>query len=341
MISYNTALKHYNSITKPPRAAYWQTVPDNGKPLRGTSEKHKSIHMRGDGAIYYQLYSTPVATFYPVDPTTNTYTVAMRNYNSPTTQKFMRDQGLHYHVLRTANGTRQIPYAHTANGKPTAILTFDADTDLLITDLDKSWHPTVQTKVVSGEQKGVRAHLRKRLETYVTLAMFNIDNLMAQAAPHENYVRPFYNPATNPFDGHMVPLYNFNKALKEGVRYIDSPERVDIVVDDPQFPDQFMGTLPALMSLHLSYKAVLYESEQWDKTHKVISFRDALDVVKPTVDPTKFAKYVMSYMERSFMLNEGRAYKEHPLFMLSLPRKYCIDWKSQPPASLSKYNYPV
>ena len=100
MRSYASALKLYNSLTKPPRSRWWREQPDNAKPLVKVRTRNKSIHMTDSGVIYFKYYNTKIASFVN-DPASNTYTAVMRYYHSVTTNSFMSDYGLHYTSLHT------------------------------------------------------------------------------------------------------------------------------------------------------------------------------------------------------------------------------------------------
>jgi len=319
MFSYDQALKEFNSINKPPRAAYWQTAPDNAKPLKTTSERHKSIHMRGDGAIYYKLYDTPVATFYPVDPTTNTYTVVMRYYNSVTTNKFMSDFGLHYCMLRAtddkdSNAVKavRVPYAPYGGYGVSAVLTFDAESGLLITDPAVSWHAPIGTRVASAERKAERKQLRQRLEHLITLAMFSVDRLLNEAQPSFYYAQPFTSPYSvrGRFDANIEPLATFyHKARRYNI--------IDEALADPEFNDLYVKALTPLMTTYISHRA----SKIYDSSDALNSEPESIASAITTFDTSDFGRYVMQHMIRVFRLDEGDTTKPYPLFQSSLPRK--------------------
>lgn len=338
MFSYKDALEYHTSITKPPRSEYWRiTLQDDARPLNGTGTRNKSIHKRGDGTVYFRLYDTNIAMFYPVDPVTNTYTVVMRYYNSVTTRKFMCDYGLNYHFIDTANGRVQIPYVHTDGNLPSAILTFNAPTNRLITDLDKSWHPRVYTAVKSDEQKQSLKYLRKKLEPFMTLAMFNIDNIMDQSSPDERYAQPFHDITRWAYNADMEGLVNLRNDVRRNMGRFISEYQIDAVMNDTQFIDNLMRAMPAIMTLYLSHAATRFERQTFETERKIINFRTALAAVSADLSPEAFAKYVTKRMEWVFGFDRGAGQKYQPLFQESLPRRTYVDWRDRVPAQFSRY----
>ena len=119
MKSYNEALAHYDSITKPPRSKKWQSnvMHDNGKPLRRTSEDHMAIHKRDDGVIYYRLYNTNILTLYPPQAD-GTERRTFKYVGTQTTSTFMYDYGLNCYLVNMDDGTQaRIPYVPNEIGR--------------------------------------------------------------------------------------------------------------------------------------------------------------------------------------------------------------------------------
>jgi hypothetical protein len=125
------------------------------------------IHKTNEGAIYYRLYNTNVATFYPPD-TDGNYKVVMEYYDSQTTNIFMYENGLHYYGFETTEGKQvRVPYvrswnSETQRNEPSATLWFNKDHKLIV---DKSSHRDIYTMKSSTEDKSKRKEFRQKLET--------------------------------------------------------------------------------------------------------------------------------------------------------------------------------
>jgi hypothetical protein len=330
MISYDQALDAYTIAIKPPRAKFWQTSPDNGKPLRSTSDKHKSIHKTDTGVIYFRLYDTHVATFHPVNPQTNTYTVFMQYYNSVTTNKFMGDFRLHYGYLRVAGDRRvSLPYAQArGSDRLSAVLTFNADTNVLLPE--QSWHPTVCTYGSSKDDKEKRAAFRRAIDPYKTLAMLSIDRAVAEADVREEYSAAFFSP----FNTWGARSFSGVKSL----RTMANKYGVQVLESEPTaFAETFLQALPEWMSIHLSNAAQRVEAEKWRGSHTVTGWQTAVEQAVKSVEPDAFAKYVENQLISLFSLKQGTEHIPHPQFMQKLPSKFFIGDRVTPEPFLKMF----
>lgn len=329
MHSYASALKLYNNLTKPPRSKWWREQPDNAKPLVNVGTRNKSIHMTDSGVIYFKFYNTKIASFVN-DPASNTYTAVMRYYHSVSTNSFMMDYGLHYAHLRTdpsLDNYVYIPYKHTYD-KPSAVLTFDATTDMLLTDLDKSWHPTLYTKRSNEEDKQARAHVRKSIEPYVTMALFNIHNtlevavLQAEAA----YAAPFFSVERDAYNNKVLePLRNFRRTLTQfaqsttragGMRALEFP------FDSEDFINGLLRAIPAMCVLSLSHAADRYLVKEADSRYKYYEkWRGAVEKVAAEFDTLAFGKRITQQVITALNIDRGTTDLALPLFRHTRPSK--------------------
>ena len=331
MRSYASALKLYNSLTKPPRSKWWREQPDNAKPLVKVRTRNKSIHMTDSGVIYFKYYNTKIASFVN-DPASNTYTAVMRYYHSVTTNSFMSDYGLHYTSLHTdplasLDKCVYIPYEHT-HDKPSAVLTFDATTNVLITDLDKSWHPTLYTKRSNEEDKQARAHVRKSIEPYVTMALFNIHNtlevavLQAEAA----YAVPFFSLERDARNNWVLdPLRYFRRTL---TRFAKSSNRaggmraLEFPFDSEDFINGLLQAIPAMCVLNLSHAADRYLVKEGDSRYKYYEkWRGAVEKVAAEFDVLAFGKRVTQQVITALNIDRGTTDLALPLFRHTRPSK--------------------
>jgi hypothetical protein len=247
MKSYQEALNHYNSIKKPPRSKKWAVgaMPDNGKPLRRTGETHMGIHMRDDGAIYYRLYDTHVATFYPPQQ----YGEERKTFKyvpTQTTMAFMYGYGLHAWEVSMDDGTKaRIPYVQHGgwreNDKVTADLVCNKYGQVI---RSLSSHKDVYTMVSNDEDKAKRKELRAKVEHLITLALFKLPNLKEDVTVEAAWGEPFGTAYNNP---------RTVEQLKQHIRL------ADVNIDDPQFIEKFMEALQDLFNLYAS--KLCYDAE--------------------------------------------------------------------------------
>lgn len=253
MKCYADAVNHYDAITKPPRSKKWKlgtdAGKDNGKPLRRTSETHMSIHKRdNDGAIYYKLYDTVIATFYPPQAD-GTERRTFKYVATQTTDAFMSSYFLHFYSVKMDDGTEAcIPYATHGGWR---------DNDMLTADLyvnpnnqvirSRSSHKDVYTMVSSAEDKVKRKEFKQRLESLITLATFNMVSLQANCQLDQQYGEPFGT------------AYNEPRELLQLKRYIRE-KGADL--EDEVFIGMFMPAVQGAFDVYASKLA--YNAGGWE-----------------------------------------------------------------------------
>ena len=258
MISYQQAVERYNNIAKPPRAKYWNTGDgkrDNGKPLRRTSETHMAIHKTDDNIIYYRLYDTHIATFYPPEAD-GSYKITTKYVPTQTTGIFMDTYHLNFHTQTTTEGEAvAIPYVQHGgwreNDKVTATLYYTKDHALI---KERSSHQDVYTMVSSAEDKAKRKELRDKVEHLITLALFKLPNLKEDATIEECLGQPF-----------ATSYRNSPRDLDQLKQYLGQHE---LDINDNTFIDMFMSALQGAFDLYASkvcYDAGLFKWKSfWD-----------------------------------------------------------------------------
>ena len=192
MRSYAEALRHHEKAYKPPRSKKWKVMIDDARAIDSVRATHYAIHKRADGVIYYRLYDTNVATFYPPDANG----VERRTFkwvNTCTTSKFMWLHGLNFGQVEMDDGAiAQIPYVTNGgwrdNDMVTADLYVNADNKVI---RSLSSHKDVYTMVSSPEDKAKRKAIRGKFNPLITLATFNLANLKANAELDEYLGGPF------------------------------------------------------------------------------------------------------------------------------------------------------
>lgn len=332
MKSYQQALDHYNSIKKPPRSKHWnngaQGSVDNGKPVRRASEPHMAIHMRDDGVIYYRLYDTHIATFYPPEAD-GSYKVVTKYCNSQTTHAFMCDYNLHFYNLTTTEDKQVcVPYVQNGswrdNHLPTATLYFNADDKLI---KERSHHQDVYTLVSSPEDKAKRKELRKNMESIVTLATFNMPKLLENAELNSTWGAPFGTAHDEPREVTQLKRYVGQNGAS---------------IDDPQFNELFMSAVQGVFDVHASRRAYNANAFIWVNTYwnyekgcqytpeesveverlANIKKQEAREKVLADITPEDVAKALTNVLLSAANIKTGSVKKPWGQFMPTLPSKW-------------------
>ena len=325
MKSYNEALQHYNSIKKPPRAKNWQadTVIHNGKPLRRTGDTHMAIHMRDDGVIYYRLYDTHVATFYPPQAD-GTERRTFKFVSTQTTTTYMYDYGLNVWEVTMDDGTTaQIPWVSNGgwreNDKLTADLTFNANNQVI---RSRSSHQDVYTMVSNDDDKAKRKELRDKVEHLITLSLFKMPHLKEDATVEESWGQPF-----------GTSYRNAPREVEDLKQYIGL-KGVDI--NDEMFVGKFMDSLQSAFNLYASkvcYDAELFrwksfwdiqdptERQQAERQYKIDQQEQRFAKVAD-IDEKAFKKSLTNMLLSASNIKTGSVRKPWGQFMPTLPRKW-------------------
>ena len=325
MKSYQQAVEHYNNINKPPRAKYWNTgygSNDNGKPLRRTSEGHMAIHMRDDGVIYYRLYDTHVATFYPPEAD-GSYKITVKYVPTQTTMAFMDNYHLHFYNQTTTEGESVcIPYVQhgswAENDKVTATLYYSKDHALI---KERSSHQDVYTMVSSPEDKAKRKELRAKVEHLITLALFKLPQLKEDATIEECLGQPF-----------ATSYRNAPREVEHLKQHLRSHE---LDINDNQFVGLFMDSLQGAFDLYASkvcYDANLFRwqsfwdlpDHQRDEAHKLYKLDQQEKRLALVADlaPDGFKKSLTNMLLCATGTKVGSVKKPWGQFMPKLPRKW-------------------
>ena len=224
-------------------AKKWLSMPDNARYLTRSGDTHKSIHKTNDGAIYYRLYNTDIATFYPADEQGH-YKVVMDYYNSQTTDKFMYNFGLHYsHNVRTTAGDLvvipQVPAR--SDFDHSAVLFFDEDWRLV---KERSKHRDIYTYKSSDEDKAKRKVFREKLDTLITLACINIGQYKENVTIDRDLGAPFMSSYALP-----KPISEFQAFIRT-YGYWD----LDKEITNPEFVSKFMSMTQSVFDILASNK---------------------------------------------------------------------------------------
>ena len=253
MRTYAEALEYYNNRYNPPRSKKWKSMPDNGRPLSNTSYFHYGIHKRDDGAVYFRLYDTHVATYYPTDAE-GYDRVEMNYYNSITTNTFIYKYGLSYGTLKTTEGKDvSIPYVPQYYAKKqgmdcSAVLYFKNG----LLDVSKSKHADIYTYKSTKEDKDKRKEYKKKLDTLVTLVTLRLPEYRANAVFERSLGEPFGTAWRNIPQG----VEDFAKAVAE---------HGDDAIENPKYVESFLQLGQDVFNILANNRIYNYvpEGERW------------------------------------------------------------------------------
>ena len=323
MRTYEQALQHYELCKKPTRSKKWLAMSDNPRYLRNVSADHMGIHKTNDGAIYYRLYNTNVATFYPPNKD-NEYKVVMHYYASQTTQIFMYEQGLHYHDLTTTEGKQvRVPYVPSwdrASGTiiPSATLWFNQD-GLLITE--RSQHRDIYTYKSSAEDKQKRKEFKAKVDTLMTLAMFRLPEYRANVTIEGRLGEPFGTAWRNA----PIEIRRFEEMALSSIGS-DNTEH-------PEYIEKFLDLGQAVFNISASHKVYKYipEGERWEGSLFRTWGKSAPELhelsrkqheIADEVTAEEFKKAMTTRLLSVANLKTGTVKTPWGQFMDTIPRKY-------------------
>jgi hypothetical protein len=253
MRTYESALEHYENSRAPKRSEKWKKYGDNPRYLRGVSNWHKGIHKEdATGAIYYRLYNTDIAKFYP-PLNDGTRKVEMVYYSSQLTNLFMYDYDLNYYYQTTTEDKQVVvPYVQPSHNdsEPSATLWVTAEGKLI---LDKSKHKDIYTYRSSAEDKQKRKDFKTKLDTLLTLAMFRLDEYKDHATFKDDYGAPFGTT-------HKEPVF-----IEDYRRWVSSAGDAELDVINPHFVNYFLELGQGVMDVLASHRIYNYvpEGDRW------------------------------------------------------------------------------
>jgi hypothetical protein len=318
MRTYEQALQHYENSKAPKRSEKWKHYADNPRYLNGVSNWHKGIHREdATGAIYYRLYNTEVAKFFPPLPD-GTRKVEMMYYSSQLTSIFMYAYGLHYYNQTTTEGKQVcVPYVQAPyNSEPSATLWLTAEGMLLV---DKSKHLDIYTMKSSAEDKQRRKDFKIKLDTLLTLAMFRLDEYKDHATFKNDYGAPFGSQYKEP-----ITVTNFK-------HYIKTTNSFD--TDSPEYVNAFLDLGQGVMDILVSNRIYNYAPEgdrwagslfhTWGKTPAEID-ADNLTMrnICNEITADKFKKSLVNRVLDTVNMKTGSVKTPWGQFKDTIPRKF-------------------
>jgi hypothetical protein len=328
MISYDQALAVYNKAKAPKSSQRWLKMPDSARYLKDVNATHYAIHKKADGTIYFRLYSTDVAVFYP--PNENgEYKVDCTYASTQTTHGFMWWWQLHYDHLETTCGKRvAVPYVSDVwgvNAPPTAKLVFDVSGKLI---LDKSWHREIYTKVVSAEDKVKRAHLRKGIHSLLTLNEFKLQSYKENVTVDAYLGKPFGTGYRNTPHGIDTLASHIRGALRVvDIEHFDFND--DAFIGDFMNAGQDVFNVLASQRLYKATPRLLGYLSTWQKTPAEIQAlqQERRMQQQPIIDSITHEDLTKSFtalLLKLFNIKVGSDLKDWGQFPNKLPNKWYI-----------------
>ena len=324
MRTYEEALHHYENCKAPSRSKKWLSQPDNPRYLRNVSADHMGIHKTNDGAIYYRLYNTNVATFYPPEANGDRK-VVMQYYSSQTTNIFMYEQGLNYsELVTTANEKVRVPYVASwdraeQRNKPSAELWFNQD-GLLIKE--RSSHRDIYTLKSSAEDKEKRKEFKAKVDTLMTLAMFRLPEYRANVEISENLGQPFGTAWRN------LPrsIEVFQGAVRDlGADNTEHPVYIQAFLDMGQAVFDILASHKVYKHITEDYKWEGGLFRMWGKTdEQKANTIDKQHEIAEQVTAEEFKKSMTTRLLDIANLKTGSVKTPWGQFMPSIPRKYFV-----------------
>ena len=321
MFSYTDALHRYERAYNPPRSKKWKAMPDNGRPLDSASYFHYGIHKRDDGVIYYRLYDTNIATFYPPDAE-GYEKVEMNYYNSQTTNTFIYKHGLSYYQLPIAEDKAvKVPYvpqyyANKQGHDCSALLYFKNG----LLDVSKSKHADIFTYTSSAEDKQKRKEFKKKLDTLVTLAMLRMPAYRDNVVFEEDLGAPFGTGWRNTPDE--------IDAFKQVVREVGGD-----VTDDPRYIEATINLGQAVFNILANNRIYNYkfEGEKWGgslfstwgkSSEQIEANKQMMNKIADEVSKEDFRKSLTNRLLDMVGIKQGTEKTAWGQFQPTIPRKF-------------------
>ena len=314
MISYQHAQQLFANTRKPPRSKKYA---ENQRPLRRVSESW--LMLQQDNHSYaYIISGVQVARFFEPNEQ-GEYEVAIRGlYNTNDINLMWKFTGIHNGMsLETTTGERvQVPLNHRFAdlGKDySAVLTFDKNHMLI---KDKSWHADIFRKESTADDKQKRKDLKQAIDAYVTLQLFKLPTLIANAKPDINMGAPF---------GEDGLSYSVKSSMREALHNLPLPEESDSFIQtfDAVAQDCF-DMLASKRAYAVDQRALSKGYSRWYMSNNPSESADAREIVEDimqSITPDEFKKSLVNKLVSLADLREGSKYI--PLEQFSkMPRKY-------------------
>lgn len=189
MYNYQHFDNLYNNTRKPPRSKKYQ---ENQRPLRRVPESWLMLQKDANSYVV-KINRTEVARYYSPNEQ-GLYEVAIRGLYA-TYDIHLMYNFTHIHscmsLTTTTGDTVKVPlnpYYKDQNQDFSAVLCFNSSDQLVV---EESWHSDVYRFASTDEDKAKRKALKAHLEAYITLQMFKLPTLKANAKVDSDQGGPF------------------------------------------------------------------------------------------------------------------------------------------------------
>lgn len=179
----------YNNTRKPPRSKKYA---ENQRPLRRVPESWLMLQ-KDPNSYVVKIGSNEVARYYPPDEQ-GISEVAIRGLHATYDIHLMwKFTGLYSRMLLTTTTGEEVrvplnPFYKDQGKDFSAVLCFNSSDQLVV---EKSWHADVFRLASNNDDKARRKALKAHLEAYITLQMYKLDTLKANARVSADQGEPF------------------------------------------------------------------------------------------------------------------------------------------------------
>ena len=315
MITYQQTHERFTTTKKPPRSKKYA---DNQRPLRRVPESHLMLQ-RDNHSYVYIINGAEVARYFDPDEHGN-YEVAVRGlYATYDINLMWKFTGLYScRSFETSTGdTVRVPfnpYYRDQDKDYSALLHFNSSDQLVV---EKSWHADVYRLASTDEDKQKRKDLKAELDAYVTLQLFKLPTLRANAKPSAEMGAPF---------GETDLSYSLQSSMRDALSHSPLP------LDSQSFLETFDEVAQDCYNMLLSKKAyvvdggrTLYRGFGWAYHRNPADGDDAretINTISQSITPEEFKKSLVARLMSFAGLSKGSQSVPLPQFANTLPRTY-------------------
>lgn len=319
-VTYESAKAQFDRTRKPPRSKKYN---DNQRPLRRVSEDWLMLQKDAHSYVYKIGSNEVVRVFEP--NAQGEYEVAIRGlYGTFDIHQMWKQTRYYTGMTLTTDKGEQVRLPLNAfydeQGKEfSALLTFNHNHQLVV---EKSWHADIYKRASNSTDKAKRRAIKQQLDAYVTLQLFKLPTIKANAKPDEHQARPFGEFECSYSDNNII-----SSALKED----------EIPVGSQAFSEAFDNVAQSAFNMLASKRIwnhdngngnrLFYQARgnSWYTRNDPSSQADAQEKIADLVEsitPEEFKTSLVNTLMKFANLSKGSEFIALPQFANTLPRTY-------------------
>ena len=319
-VTYQAAKEQFDRTRKPPRSKKYN---DNQRPLRRVSEDWLMLQHDAHSYVYKIGSNEVVRVFEP--NAQGEYEVAVRGLYGTFDIHQMWKQTRYYggmSLTTTTGDTVKLPlnpFYDQQDKEFSALLTFNHSHQLIV---EKSWHADIYMRRSNNTDKAKRKSIKQQLDAYVTLQLFKLPTIKANAKPDEYQARPF---------GEFKADYIEQRDMKNFLAQDEIP------VDSPMFAACFDTIAQAAFNMLASKRIwnddngngnkLFYQARgnTWYTRNDPSSQADAQEKIADLIEsitPDEFKTSLVNTLMKFAGMQKGSDYVPLPQFANTLPRTY-------------------